>query len=390
MRLLPLKFACCAWSLAFGLFITVGCTGEPQPATPPSSTTTSTDKPDASGPDTSTPVASHSDPATDKPATDKADTDNPANDPDSGKPGPEGTTNSGNNDGTKGPLGNDLAGLKPDVPDGDDQTVPPPLEREKPKPLPTPPEAQGLKRLSEEHDIWLDPAKKQVVLAGEIVLRDGPLEMLACLKETKEHESLVAINTKAAFVHAALQALGANPGHPVEFRPEYKKAEGPEVAVTVCWTDDQGKRQCGPAQHWIRNAKTNKELAVPWVFGGSGFFQSVDGQNYYMAEDGDLICISNFTSAMLDLPIESSQSDDALLFEAWTDRIPERGTKVALILKPDLSKKGEKQEGDKPAEDSKPEDAKPGDVKSEDPKSDAKPDDAKSDEAKPDEASAKP
>jgi hypothetical protein len=57
-----------------------------------------------------------------------------------------------------------------------------------------------------------------------------------------------------------------------------------------------------------------------------------DGQEYYQADGGDLICVSNFPTATLDLPIESSQANDALLFEVFEDRVPPRGTEVELVL----------------------------------------------------------
>ena len=43
-------------------------------------------------------------------------------------------------------------------------------------------------------------------------------------------------------------------------------------------------------------------------------------------------CVSNFPTAMLDLPIASSQANEALLFETFTERIPPRGTPVELIF----------------------------------------------------------
>ena len=52
----------------------------------------------------------------------------------------------------------------------------------------------------------------------------------------------------------------------------------------------------------------------------------------YLANQGDVICLSNFNTAMLDLPIESSQKAADLLFEAWTDRIPPIGTRVTVVL----------------------------------------------------------
>ena len=53
-----------------------------------------------------------------------------------------------------------------------------------------------------------------------------------------------------------------------------------------------------------------------------------------MAEAGDFICVSNFPSAMLDLPVESSQATEQLLFQAWEERIPPLETKVFVVLAP--------------------------------------------------------
>jgi hypothetical protein len=201
----------------------------------------------------------------------------------------------------------------------------------------------GLRRLAPDGKVWLDTKNKRVVLEGEVCLREGQLEMFACLKGTKEHESIVAVLTKAHVVHAALVALGAEPGSPAQFIPQYQAAHGPRVDVTLFWTDAKGKRQRATAQDWIRNVKTGKPMTEYWVFGGSGFWKDeITGEQFYKAEDGDFICISNFASAMLDLPVESSQSNEALLFEALTDRIPPSGTKLSLVLTPRLEEKAAK------------------------------------------------
>jgi hypothetical protein len=42
---------------------------------------------------------------------------------------------------------------------------------------------------------------------------------------------------------------------------------------------------------------------------------------------------------MLDLPVESSDTNSELLFDALTDNIPPKGTKVRLVLTPRLEKK---------------------------------------------------
>ncbi len=62
----------------------------------------------------------------------------------------------------------------------------------------------------------------------------------------------------------------------------------------------------------------------------------------YAANSGDVICVSNFAEAMLDLPINSSKNNAELEFEAFTERIPPVGTPVTVILEPVLEAKKEK------------------------------------------------
>ena len=208
------------------------------------------------------------------------------------------------------------------------------------KAAPTEAPLPGLKRLAPNAEVWLDPEKKQLVMRGEVVLRRGPLELFACLKRTKEHEAIVAVDTKAYIVHAGLIACGAEVGNPAKFQPEFTPARGTEIEVWVEWVDAAGKKQRVDAREWIKDVKTGKAMAYPWVFGGSGFWTDPqDGKQYYQAEDGDFICISNFPSAMLDLPVESSNANTALMFEAFSDRIPPDKTKVLIYLVPKIAAK---------------------------------------------------
>jgi len=198
---------------------------------------------------------------------------------------------------------------------------------------------RGLVRLAKDYDIWIDPMRKIVVVDGEICLTKGYLELFACPKGTKTHEAIVAVNSKAKFVHAALLAVGAKPGKPATWDPEYVPASGDEVEVLVLWRDADGNNHKARAQDWIRNAKTGKAMEANWVFGGSGFWTDEStGERFYQADGGDLICVSNFPTAMLDLPVESSQANADLVFEAFSERIPPKGTKVRLVLVPKTAK----------------------------------------------------
>ncbi len=136
-----------------------------------------------------------------------------------------------------------------------------------------------------------------------------------------------------------LLALGAQPGPPVQFEPTYKPAQGTEIAVEVFWRDADGKEHRVKAQEWVKHVKTGEALAYPWVFAGSGFWTDEEGkERFYYADGGEFICVSNFSTAMLDLPVESSAANDTLMFGAFTDRIPPRDTPVLLFLTPKLEK----------------------------------------------------
>jgi hypothetical protein len=190
-----------------------------------------------------------------------------------------------------------------------------------------------LKRLSPTEEVWVDPARKEVVVGGRIAIDRGPIEFFACSEGTKEHESIVATKASARLVHAALLAIGLEPGTPVSFDPEYVAATGPAVLVRARWTKDDGTSATIDAREWVRNTRTGEPLDADWVFAGSSFWTDpADGTEYYQADGGDLICVSNFPTAMLDLPVESSQSNEALLFEAFADRVPPRGAAVELIF----------------------------------------------------------
>jgi hypothetical protein len=123
--------------------------------------------------------------------------------------------------------------------------------------------------------------------------------------------------------------------------PEYKPPTGTEIEITVYWLDEKGKEQTTRAQEWVKDIRTGKAMTHPWVFAGSRFWTDEETRKqYYQAEGGDFICVSNFSTAMLDIPIESSQSNAELAFEAFAERIPPLGAPVRLILKPKLKEQG--------------------------------------------------
>ena len=193
------------------------------------------------------------------------------------------------------------------------------------------------KRLG-KNQIWINEKQKQVMVRGSICLREGQLEMFACPLQTKEHESIVAVEAKSSEVHATLVALGFEPGSPVQWQPKYKTAMGPSIKIEARWrakNGDLSEEKTVDAKTWVRKSGTEETLDTDWVFGGSEIFvDRVDGTQVYYADSGEMVCLSNFPTAMMDVPIKSSDSAEGLLFEANTDAIPELDTQIYLIMTP--------------------------------------------------------
>ncbi len=182
--------------------------------------------------------------------------------------------------------------------------------------------------------LWFDPQGKRLVLRARVVLREGPLEHLLCLKGTKEHEAILATDAVPYQIHATLIRSGAEPGHPVRFLPKFEPPTGAPIAIELEWQEG-GKTHRADARQWIRDERKNTILDKDWVFAGSELIEDpMTKKAVYAADDGDLITVANFTNAILDLPFASTANDADRAFAANTERIPPRGTVVTMFLRP--------------------------------------------------------
>ncbi len=190
---------------------------------------------------------------------------------------------------------------------------------------------QDGKLLHRENRIWINKDEQVVVLDGYVVQRSVPLELFACPAGTKEHEAVVAVFAKSQLVHAGLLAIGAKAGSTASFEP-FKPAHGTTIRAYVLWLDEQGKTKGTLAQNWIRKSGTKKAMSWDWVFAGSKIYKDEEGNEHYLGDSGELISVSNFSTSTMDVAVQSEQSNAALMFEAFTDRIPPRNTPVRLVL----------------------------------------------------------
>ena len=203
-------------------------------------------------------------------------------------------------------------------------------------------------------------AERYVDIEATVCLDEGLLELIACRKGTKEHESIVAVEAVPMHIHTALLVLGATNGHPAMRQPREPPAtgwidippSGDPIEVALVLPDADGQPVEHPISEFVAPADVDfvgatgvggDEAWFPdaFVFAGSHLRDNKDGPRTYLAdESGDVISIATFGDELLCLDGIHGHGNDALLWQINPDSLPPVGTKVTLRLrvrKPDVA-----------------------------------------------------
>lgn len=220
---------------------------------------------------------------------------------------------------------------------------------------------EKLTRLNPDKPVWVDKENKLVILQGWVCQTRVPLEFFICqgkgflrtmpyeeegmpgtilqFNGPKCHESILSVDVPASIIHAGLLAIGAQPGKPVQFQPEYTPPTGDVVEILVRWKDGDGNRKECRGQDMIIDHYSRKKMEVPWVFAGSFLYKDDEGNQRYAADsEGEIVGVSNFPSVLLDVPQPSTSSNESLLYQANEKQIPPRGTPVTILLSKEKNK----------------------------------------------------
>jgi len=216
----------------------------------------------------------------------------------------------------------------------------------------------------------IDVEKQCVDLEGAICLDKGLLELVACTKGSKEHESIVAVSGRAMHIHTALLLLGADNGHPAMRTPVDEEKtrwvnvppRGDPIDVFLVTTNKDGMAIERPISDFIVRSSqrvdevdgafitapsqaekrgTEKEARLPhtFLFAGSHLRDNGAGSRQYLADlSGNLISIATFGDELLCLPFHQTQENDALMWQVKPESLPKAGTNVTLRLRPNKSK----------------------------------------------------
>jgi hypothetical protein len=209
--------------------------------------------------------------------------------------------------------------------------------------------------------------KNQCVdLEAKICLDAGYLELIACTKGSKEHESIVSVSSKALHIHTALLLLGADNGHPemrklvdednqrwVNFSPSgdpvevmlvVKNSDGKPIEKPICdfvvrstgrLDEVSGDVRSNPGENAKQNVGNPAVFSKVFLFAGSRLRDAGVGPKQYLADlSGNVISIATFGDEVLCLPSHQTQQNNALMWQVKPNVLPKVGTTVTLRLRP--------------------------------------------------------
>lgn len=226
-------------------------------------------------------------------------------------------------------------------------------------------EAERLVELTQNREELVMPGMKILIKKGyvdvdaKVCLTEGLLELIACTKDSKEHESMIAIDAKAAHVHAALLLIGAEPGNPA-MRKEVQTEDGPrwvdlpprgqEIDVYLVFNNKDGQPEEHPISKFLIKGLDEAYDGVPtepvkkedrvfpthtFLFTGSHVYKDGEKDPIYLADEaGNVISLSTFGDELLALPGVHAHANEALAWAVDSTHLPQLETKVILRLKP--------------------------------------------------------
>ena len=210
----------------------------------------------------------------------------------------------------------------------------------------------------------IDFQERCVDLESTICLNEGMLELIACTKGTKEHESIVVVHAAPMHIHTALLLLGTQSGNPATRRPIGEgrtrwvdiPPRGDPVDVYLVFSKEHGRVVEHPISDFVTQweksldglfnteesdaPKVDKGSKFPktFLFAGSLLVGDGPGPRTYLADrSGSVISIVTFGDELLCLPGVHAKANDALMWQIDPTKLPKVGSKVTLRLRPQIT-----------------------------------------------------
>ncbi|MFP6878464.1 MAG: YdjY domain-containing protein [Roseibacillus sp.] len=238
---------------------------------------------------------------------------------------------------------------------------PAPVERPAPGEAAASPAPDALRKELRLPGLVINLEERCVDVESSVCLHEGTLELVACTKDSKEHESIVAVEAKPIHIHTALLLLGAESGNPAMRKP-VEGAEngwidlpprGGRVDVFLVFKDKKGTMVEYPVSDFItasgreleENPGADEEGAAEdarfpthtFLFAGSHLLGEGPGPRHYLSDQsGNVISIVTFGDELLCLPEVHGHENGLLMWQVNGTGLPKIGSKVTLRLRPQL------------------------------------------------------
>ena len=181
--------------------------------------------------------------------------------------------------------------------------------------------------------VRIDWKNLTVELAAEVAMREGPLELLACSPQTKEHESILIVRARPLHVFQAMGLIGLESGSPVRFDEGMQRripATGESLDLRIRCETPFPKNEVS-ATSWVVESGSEKPPAkLDWIFSGS---RSDAGGRFGADLEGTVVCLVDFDNALISLATPHSADNEVLWLKANTEAIPPRGTRCTLLVR---------------------------------------------------------
>jgi hypothetical protein len=186
---------------------------------------------------------------------------------------------------------------------------------------------------------------ERVVLDCVLNLDKGPadgLEVLACLKDGKTHESLMRVeNTSGQYIKfACIAALGLPEDGMPAAEGSGEPARGVPVRLRALWQDEDGSRKVVDASCLIRDRVMDKPYPpLPWVYTGSRMLtvqeagpdgRVVKRERFMLDNTRSVAVCYDEPDALLASPFPGAREDGR--FETNSGLAPPVGAKIQLLI----------------------------------------------------------
>jgi len=190
-----------------------------------------------------------------------------------------------------------------------------------------PPRVPDFTTLQSLGTVQLDPVNRFLVITGFVNQVDGGIELFACGRGGKTHESILVLYANPADMQAGLLLLKLKHGPPMPGLGMGPPV-GDAVSIDVHWTMD-GQSHVRSAESMILDNRTGRAVKHgAWIFNGSEF------ENGFFKANAEESLIASYWDpwAIINLKSEVGNDDERLVVNRKT--VPPLHTPIQLIISP--------------------------------------------------------